>query len=302
MAKRNNHVRSKMETVVIVRTINSVTDYLFRYSYWKSAKREYHSRLGKELNYHNPADLNEKLMWLTRYWRHPLKTKCADKYSVRHYLTQLGLSDILVPLIGVYDTPEEIDFSSLPDKFVLKCNHGCGFNIIVLDKSVVDKAFIVNQLAKWMKIDYSKVSYELHYKSIRRKIICEQLISDEAPVEYQFWCVNGTPDSILMCRKNFDGSYDSWSFSLEWQQLFERINESKCTESLKPKNLSAMIAYSKLLSKPFPFLRVDFYETHGRLYFAEMTFTPCANMLVNYKKEFIERLGNSLQLPQVRLY
>lgn len=264
---------------------------------WEKSKLRYYRGTGKVLNYSNPQGLNEKLFWLTRYWRDPRKTICADKYLVRNYLRQQGLQDLLVPLLGVYDEAQQIDFSSLPIQFVLKCNHGCAYNIICADKSQLKIDSVIKQLNQWLQEDYSNKFQEIHYRDIKRRIVCEQLIGKEAPIEYQYWCVNGVPDSILVCQKSFDGNYYSWSYSLTGVQLFERFDEEK-NERLELSNrMDEMVEYAKILAKPFPFVRVDFYAVEDKVYFAEMTFTPSANILGRYKPSFIERLGNHLVLP-----
>lgn len=266
--------------------------------FWDKQDMRYQTVTGKKLNIKHPCDLNEKLMWLTRYWNHPLKFECADKYLVRRYVKSCGLEHILVPLIADYDKVEDIDFNILPKQFVLKCNHGCGYNIVVLDKTAIDSNSIRIQLSEWMKQDYSMLSGERHYHDITPHIICEELLQETAPMEYQFWCVNGEPESILVCRKNFNGSYDAWSFSLDWKHLYDRKNESENSAPPRPQTLEKMIEYAGALSKPFPFVRIDLYDVSGNIFFAETTFTPSANVLVNYKDDFVLRLGRKLVLPK----
>lgn len=265
--------------------------------YWDKARAYYSANTDLQLSYLCPKNINEKLMWLTRFWRHPLKTKCADKFLVREYVRDCGLESLLVPLIGVYDRASEIDFDQLPDQFVLKCNHGSGYNIICLDKTKLNKGETVRQLDQWMSEDFSERQYELHYKNIPRKIVCEQLISSTAPMEYQMWCINGEVDSILACRKNFDGSYNAWSYSVDWKHICERLGEDFENELDKPQKLDLMKVYAKKLSKPFPFVRVDFYEVNGKIYFAELTFSPAGNILSAYKRECLLRMGKKLTLP-----
>lgn len=265
--------------------------------YWDRTKEYYYRETGKTLDYSHPQDLNEKLMWLERYWQHPLKTICADKYLVREYIKKHGMADMLVPLISVYDSVEEIDFNVLPKQFILKCNHGSGYNIICHDKSKLDIEEAKAKLSKWMAEDFSEMFTEIHYRDIPHKIICEELISTTAPIEYQLWCINGKAQSFLVCRKNLDGSYDAWSYSLDWQPLNDRIYESKGCPP-KPSDISHMIRCAELLAEPFPFLRADFYEADGNIYFAEMTFSPSANILSKYKDDFLCRYGEMLQLPR----
>lgn len=268
------------------------------FMYWNKAKKHYRETTGKRLNYRHPKDLNEKLMWLTRYWQHPLKTKCADKYLVREYVKECGLENILVPLIAEYDNVDQIDFDALPNSFVLKCNHGSGFNIIVRDKQQLDIEKAKKTLANWLSIDFHELFCEIHYKEIPRKIVCEQLLSQIAPTEYQCWCINGVVDSILVCRKNFDGTYDSGSYSVDWKHLFDRIGENQSNAMPKPENLESILNCAAILSAPFPFVRSDFYEVDGKVYFAELTFTPATNILSKYKQDFIDRLGMKLVLPK----
>ena len=265
--------------------------------YWDRTKEYYYRETGKKLDYSHPRDLNEKLMWLERYWQYPLKTVCADKFLVREYIRKHGMADMLVPLIAVYDSVEEIDFTILPKQFVLKCNHGSGYNIICHDKSKLDLVDVKAKLSKWMAEDFSELFTEIHYRDIPHKIICEELISTTAPIEYQLWCINGKAQSFLVCRKNLDGSYDAWSYSLNWQPLNDRKNESKGCPP-KPSDISHMIRCAELLAEPFPFLRADFYEADGKIYFAEMTFSPSTNILSKYKDDFLRRYGEMLQLPR----
>lgn len=267
--------------------------------FWYNARMYYYYRTGKRLDYRHPKDINEKLMWLSRYWQHPLKTQCADKYLVRDYIKGLGYECILVPLIGVWDNVNEINFSNLPNQFVLKCNHGSGFNIICLDKSRLNVSDARTKLNSWLSTDYSKISYEVHYHDIPRKIICEELLCTVAPIEYQFWCLNNEIDSVLVCRKNYDGTYDAASYSTDWKRLYDRINEEQnIVDFQKPICWNELIQVAKDLSKPFPFVRADFYVVDDRIYFAELTFTPAANILQAYKEAFLIRLGKKLNLPK----
>ena len=268
---------------------------------FEKTKEFYYKATGKWLDYSNPKDINQKLMWLTRYWRHPLKTKCADKYLVREYVKEKGLEDILIPLVGVWGRADDIPFEDLPNQFVLKCNHGCGYNIICLDKRTLDWEETKKTLNAWLDTDYSEVLYEIHYKNIPRKVVCERYIGEDgmAPTEYQFWCVNGIPESILVCRKNLDHTYEAGSYSLSWERLFDRIGEDETVQFTKPAcGLKPLIEYAKVLAEPFPFARVDFYVVGTTVYLAEITLTPSANILTRYKQSFLDRLGNKLVLPK----
>ena len=134
-----------------------------RVSYFKATR--------KWLNLRNPKTWSEKLFWLNKYWQPELKSICADKYRVREWVAQKGYSDILIPMLGVYDKSEDIVFEDLPNRFVLKCNHGCACNIIVEDKSKLDIPKAKRKLDRWLKRDYSLDYNETHYHNIPPKII-----------------------------------------------------------------------------------------------------------------------------------
>ena len=175
-----------------------------------------------------------------------------------------------------------------------------GHNVICLDKRTLDWEETKKKLNAWLDTDYSELLYEIHYKDVPRKIVCEQYIGEGgvAPTEYQFWCINGSPESILACRKNLDQTYDAVSYSLTWERLFDRIGEDETVSLAKPAcGLEPLTEYAKTLAAPFPFIRVDFYVVGTAIYLAEMTFTPSANLLTNYKQSFLDRLGDKLVLP-----
>ena len=136
---------------------------------------------------------------------------------------------------------------------------------------------------------------ERHYHYIKPRVLIEELISDMPPMEYQFWCVHGEPDSCLICRKNLDGSYDSWSYSLEGNRVWERVSEN-VEDATIPSLYSTMIEYAKVLSAPFPFVRVDFYHIDNSIRFAELTFTGGGIILTHYKQSFLDRLNKKLHV------
>lgn len=267
--------------------------------YWMGVKNWYFLQTGRALNYKKVHNINEKMMWMTRYWQHPLKTECADKYKVREYVKQCKLGHLLIPLINVYASADEINFNDLPQKFVLKCNHGSGFNIICTNKNNFDFDKSISQLKSWMNTDYSFKFYEKHYSSIQRKIVLEELL-DVEPWEIQVYCINGDPDFLLVCKKCLNGEYKAYSYSLDWKRIVKRIGEvSTLNEFLpKPPKLDNLIKDATILARPFPFVRVDFYQKRNNYYFAEMTFTPAANVLNKNTEETIIDMGKKLSLPQ----
>lgn len=264
----------------------------------------YYNVYGQSPNLDNPQTLNEKLLWLAYYWRHPLKAFCADKYKCREYVTNYcGLPEnLLVPLLGVWDNAEKIDFDTLPNQFVLKCNHGCGYNIIVKDKNALDITLAKEKLNRWLSEDYAGNVSEIHYKDIKpHKIICEQYLpaigDDSSVIDYKLMCFNGIPHFFFVAyNRDEAGEATFCTFSLEWEQLFY-INDEKRVNIPKPASLDKMIEYVHVLSKDFPFVRVDFYDVEGKPLLGELTFTPYGNLSTYFTTDVIAKYGEILRLP-----
>lgn len=263
-------------------------------------KKVYRQTFRKRIDLKNPKEFNEKLIWLNfnQYYKDPLVIQCADKYKVREYVEKCGCKEILNELIGVYENSEEIKWDDLPEKFVLKCNHGTGYNIICNDKGKLDKENVKIQLNKWLKEDFSKVAAEMQYKRIPRKIICEKYIdmgNDKLPIDYKIYCFNGEP-RIILVMKDRDTSVTREFYDMKWQRLHLREFEgSPESPTKKPDNLNEMIEYAKKLSKPFKFVRADFYNINDKIIFGELTFTPAACM-AQYTEEISKMLGDWIDL------
>ena len=157
---------------------------------------------GRFLNLKNPKTWSEKLLWLNKYWQPELKSICADKYAVRDFVKDKGFEYILIPLLGVWENADDIDFNILPKRFVLKCNHGCGWNIICEDKEKLDIEGSKNKLNRWMKIDLGEITSEVHYHYIKPFIICEEFlpVQDYRDLkDFKIHCFNGIPEFIGVC-------------------------------------------------------------------------------------------------------
>lgn len=250
------------------------------------SKIYYKQKFGRPLDLENPKEFNEKLQWLKlkRYQNNPLVIQCADKVKVREYVETCGCAEILIECIGVYTNEEEIPWEQLPEQFVLKCNHGAGYNIICPDKSKLDVEEAKKQLKIWLKEDYSLPYAEMHYHKIPRRIICEKYIQPEdgiVPDDYKVFCFDGNANYIMLCReREHHGEEESckyYFFDKAWN--FYPWDKSTSGETnvciKKPEQIDKMLEYAAVLSKGFPFVRVDFYVMNDRIYFGEMTFTPC---------------------------
>lgn len=262
-------------------------------------------RTGKVLNLKNPQDLNEKMFWLSRYWRNPLITLCSDKYKVRQFLEEKGCGDILNEQYGVYDRSEDIDFEKLPDKFVLKCNHGSRMNLIVEDKNKLNIPETIATLNKWVKFQYGRGT-EWQYKAIEPKILAEKYLEsqDGKMIEYQIFCFNGKPMFFLVRNDLRKSEVDkasieyAVSYTMDWKRVYMRKDEEQFNFELpKPANYEKMIEYAKRLSEGFPQVRVDYYEIDDKLVFGELTFSSNGSVQSNYKDDYIKSLGAELELP-----
>jgi len=262
----------------------------------------YHRSTGKWFNTKNPRTFDEKLLWLNLYWRHPLKVRCADKYAVRSYLEENGIGHLLKELYGIYAHVDEIDFDRLPDQFVLKATHGCGFNIFCNDKSRLDLEATKSKLRTWMKTDISQIVGELHYASIVPRIICEALLQHPSgkPVsDYKVYCFDGRAHCTMACtdrsekRANYDFYDLGWTNKLAYSKTSLLANR----DIPKPGAYEEIIAAAEKLSKPFPFVRMDFFSIGGRAYFGEMTFSPNGGIDIYLTDLAQNIMGDLIRLP-----
>lgn len=269
--------------------------------FWQGAKQWYYNWLGVKLNYKNPKNMNEKLMWLSRYWQDPRKTECADKILVRDYVKKSGFEEILLPIYGIWNNANEINFEALPEQFVLKCNHGCGYNIICKERKSLDKDLVKNQLNKWIGEVYGKAYYEIHYAKIKPRIFCEKYLPsiEKSVIDYKIHCINGKPYCFLICSDRDDSKNEITlsSYSLDWKHL-NLLKKEGPKDIPMPKNLKKMVNIATVLSKPFPYVRIDLYEIEGVVYFGELTFTPHGNIMDYYKDEVLLEMGRLLKLPE----
>lgn len=254
----------------------------------------------------NPKTFNEKIQWSKIYDSTPIKTKLADKYLVRDWVAEKIGDKYLIPLLGVYDSFEEIDFDKLPNQFVMKCNHGSAMNIVVKDKSKLDLVDVKSKLDKWMHENFAfKVGCELHYRDIPPKIIIEKYIENKNSggdlYDYKFWCFDGKVKYIqFLSERNLDGLKMAF-YDKDWKKqhfVYSHPLDQKNIE--RPSNLDEMIALAENLSNGFNHVRVDFYRLDdGTVYFGEMTFTSASGMC-KWNDEKINRyFGKLFKLPKL---
>ena len=265
-------------------------------------RKLYKKRLGKKINLSNPRTFCEKQNWLKLYDRKPIYTVMVDKYLARNFVAERIGEEYLVPLLGVWDNADDIDFSQLPDKFVLKCNHNSDVTICT-DKSAFDIKKAREKLNEQLKGDYYLSKREWPYKNIPRKIICEKFMEntdDAAPLEYKVFCFNGVPQYILVISGRFlkeEPTMDTYTINWEHTDL---INGGPLAGDVyeKPGCFDELCNISRILSADTPFLRVDFNYWNNKLYFGELTFFDSAGF-ENYKPEKWDYiLGDLIKLPK----
>lgn len=259
---------------------------------------------GKKINFNNPKTYNEKIQWMKIYDSTPIKTQLADKYLVRDWVKEKIGEEYLIPLLGVYDSFDEIDFDKLPNQFVIKCNHGCGYNIIVKNKNTFDKKEANEKVDKWMKETFSFAhGLELHYSAIKPKIIIEKYIENSGNdlYDYKFWCFNGKADYVQFISERKDKSLKMAFYNRKWEkQKFVYSYPLDQKIITKPDNIDKMFELAEKLAKGFPHVRVDFYRMDdGKIYFGEMTFTSASGGCMWNDERINKELGKKIKLPKI---
>lgn len=273
-----------------------------KFLYPLMVKRWYKVVTGKELNLKHPKTFNEKMQWLKVYDKNPIKTKLADKYKVRDWIKERIGEEYLIPLFGVYDKFEDIDFNKLPNRFVIKCNHGCGYNIIVKDKTKLNFDEIKNKLNKWMAENCATIAWELHYRDINPKIIIEKYMENEGTddlYDYKLWCFAGKVKYIqFLSGRNLNGLKMAF-YDRKWnKQNFVYSYPIDNNNIQKPNNLLEMIDLSEKLARDFNHVRVDLYRLNsGKIYFGEMTFTSAAGIAKWSSEDVNLKFGSLIKLP-----
>lgn len=275
----------------------------------KFLKKKYRTIMGQELNLNNPQSFNEKLQWLKLYNRSPEYAILVDKYKVREYVAKNIGEEYLIPLLGVWDYPEEINFNALPKRFVLKCNHNSGLGMCICkDKSELNIKMVKKQLRKGLKQDYYLTGREWPYKNVERKIICEKYMEDNDNkigqlTDYKFFCFNGYVDCVMVCTERQSGEPKFYFFDREWKLLRYNIRGKEAPKDFtieKPKRMNDMFKIAEKLSKNLTFIRVDLYCCNEKIYFGELTFFPDSGFDKNLLPETDIRWGNMINLKGVK--
>ena len=258
--------------------------------------------MGYKLNINNPQTFSEKLQWLKLYDRRPEYTTMVDKYAVKEYVAKIIGNKYIIPTIGVWDKPEDIDWESLPNQFVLKCTHDSGGLVICRDKNRLNKKEAVAKLKKALQNDYYLYSREWPYKNVPRRIIAEQYI-DPMPglkdlPDYKFFCFDGAVKGLYVASDRQTENLKIDFFDAEFNHLkIRQSHENAKVTPEKPKHFDMMKRAAEQLSKGIPHVRIDFYEIEDGILFGEMTFFSFSGMLPYQPEEWDKIFGDMLTLP-----
>ncbi len=262
----------------------------------------YYARIGKRLNLKNPQTFNEKLQWLKIYDRKPEYVTYVDKYAVREYIKNVVGEQYLVPLIGVYDSVDEIDFSMLPNEFVLKCTHDSGSVVICTDKINFNIDRAKKRLKRCINRNYYYLGREWPYKNIKPRLVCEKMMNSQI-IDYKFFCFSGKPKFLYVGQGLVsDHSLKIDFYDLDWNKMpFKRTDyDNFDSEVQRTDKFEEMLDLVEKLAVGFPFIRVDLYVVKNQIYFSEFTFTPCSGFLPLEPAEYDEVLGRLIELPKAQ--
>ena len=258
--------------------------------------------MGRKLDMDNPQTFNEKLQWLKLYNRKPEYTVMVDKVKAKEWVAGRIGAEYIIPTLGVWDNPDEIDFDELPNQFVLKCNHNSGLGMYICkEKSKINIPKVKKRLRKGLKQNYFLIGREWPYKDVSRKILAEQFMVDESGTElkdYKVFCFDGEPEIIevdynrfIAHKRNFYGK--NWDF-INMESVYPSDEKHMIA---RPEKLDKMLELSRKLAKGIPHVRVDFYSIGNRLYWGELTFFHEGGCGHFKPENWDERLGKLIKLP-----
>ena len=292
-------IKSRSLRLKILRLLSFVPDKMM-------LKIQYRIKTGNKLNLEKPQRFTEKLQWYKLYYKDPLMVQCVDKYDVRDYVKSKGLENILIPCYGVYDSPEEIEWNNLPNRFVMKDTLGGGGNavIIVKDKASADLQELKKRAAEWVATDAHKPDAGRewpYYSGKKHRIIIEQLLeADEQHglLDYKFFCFEGKTEFLyVMGDRKVGEKVKVRLLDREFNRLpVLRVGDADLGEVEKPNNFSQMLMIAQKLSEDFPHTRVDLYNIDGRILFGELTFYNASGYMNYEPDEFDYDIGNKFKL------
>ncbi len=280
--------------------------HLIRLNDKRYVKLKYYEHFGRWPDFKNPRRLTEKLQILKLTDHNPSYVNMVDKYEAKKYVAKIIGKEYIIPTLGVYDSWEEIDFSKLPDKFVVKCTHDSGSVIICRDKKSFDYDSAKELINRQLNINYYRSSREWPYKDVKPRIIIEEYMEDahsKTMRDYKFFCFSGVPKIMYLSEGLEDHTTASMSFyDMDFKVTSCRRSDYKPLSYTpkKPKNFEKMKEFARRLSKGIPHVRVDFYEVNGKLYFGELTFFTGSGFIPFEDEKWDYRMGDWLEMPSIK--
>ena len=256
--------------------------------------RRYEKIFGRKLNWDNPQTYNEKINVSKVYMPTPEKTRLADKVAVREWVAERLGSDYLIPLLGVYDSFDDIDFDVLPDKFVIKCSHDSASFSLIHDKSMLNKRFMKHKYDFFLRRNYAYVDFEMHYKDIYPKILIEAYIDSAALNDYRFYCFDGKP---YYCAVDYYSRQHSRNarniYNMNWElQPFILSYPNYSGQVYRPDNFEGLVNVASKLAYGLDQVRIDLYSAGEKIYFGEMTFAHASGFQKLIPDEWDYKLGS----------
>ena len=243
--------------------------------------REFEERLGYPPDLEDPKTWSEKIQCKKLYDHNPLYTRCADKYRMREVVEETAGSQYLVPLLGVYDDARKINFSELPDEFVVKANHGSGWNLMIRGKSDCNERVLITRCNKWLAKNYYVNHREWQYKNIRPLLLIEEMLVDDEggiPADFKVHCFDhGRGEAVIGVDKGRFTQHTRDHYDDQWNRLdLTSMFPQSAVGVSRPSMLGEMVSLARQLAEPFSYVRIDLYVVQGRIYVGEITFTPDA--------------------------
>lgn len=266
-------------------------------------KWDYKIHTGRKLNLRHPVTFQEKLQWMKYYYRNPEFTKLVDKYEVRDYVKEKIGEEYLVPLYGVYNSWNEIDFSALPDAFVIKCTHDSGSVVICKNKSAFDYDAAKKKIEEGLARNQFYLSREWPYKNVKPRIIIEKYLIDEKSgdlPDYKFFCFDGKVkilESNTERQSKTGTKTDFYTPEFELIKMKEKGYPNSNKNHSKPENFDAMKQFAETLSANYPFIRVDFNLANNHIWFGELTLYHCGGRMLFEPDEYNKIFGDWITLP-----
>lgn len=283
------------------------TSLLREYGGWIPDKQYlqmmYYLKVGKRLNLENPQTFNEKLQWLKLYNRKPEYTMMVDKYAVKDYVASIIGEEYIIPTLGVWERPEDIDFDNLPNQFVLKTTHGGGSSGVVIcrDKYSFDTHTAIKKLRLSMKQDLYQIQREWPYKDVKRRIIAEKYMEDSESKElsdFKFFTFHGKVKALFVGTERGTGDVKFDFYDADFNHLpFYQEHPMSGKIIKKPYSFNKMKGIAEKLSAGLPHVRIDLYEVDGKVYFGEYTFSHHAGMVPFHPEDWDYKFGSWLYLP-----